>query len=190
MSEETPRAMKILIRVLFIVPLLIFAGTLGYLYFGLDPDRDPRAVPSALIDKPAPEFALPAVPGLDTPGLSRADLEGGEPVLLNVFASWCVPCRAEHPVLSQLVEERGVTLYGIDYKDKAEDAVAWLEELGNPYAAIGHDENGRAGIEWGITGVPETFVIDGEGTIRYRHAGPLTARQIEEEILPVLEQLR
>lgn len=190
MSEETPRAMKILIRVLFIVPLLIFAGTLGYLYFGLSPDRDPRAVPSALIDKPTPEFELPPVPGLDTPGLSTADLKGGGPVLLNVFASWCVPCRAEHPVLTELTESEGIPLYGIDYKDKAEDAVAWLEELGNPYAAIGHDEAGRAGIEWGITGVPETFVIDGEGTIRYRHAGPLTPQLVEEEVRPVLEQLR
>ncbi len=189
MREETPRAMKILIRVLFIVPLTIFAGTLGYLYFGLDPDRDPRAVPSALLDKAVPEFALPGVPGLATPGLASADLKGGGAVLLNVFASWCVPCRAEHPVLSDLVESRGVTLYGIDYKDKAADAVAWLEELGNPYAAVGHDLTGRAGIEWGITGVPETFVIDGEGVIRFRHAGPLTPELVEEQLLPVLEQL-
>ena len=190
MSEETPRAMKILIRALFIVPLLIFAGTLGYLYFGLNPDRDPRAVPSALLDKPVPAFELPPVPGLETPGLAASDLESGGPVLLNVFASWCVPCRAEHPILTELTEREDVPLYGIDYKDKAEDAVAWLEELGNPYAAIGHDLDGRAGIEWGITGVPETFVIDGKGVIRYRHAGPLTEQLVREEIVPVLEQLR
>ncbi len=161
-------------RILFFVPLAIVAFVLGFSLWGLSGGRDPNAIPSVLISKPVPSFALEAVPGLETPGLSETDLQGGgELMLVNVFASWCGPCRAEHPLLTSLVEDKGIPLMGINYKDKAEDAIAWLDELGNPYARIGYDISGRAGIEWGVTGVPETFVIGADGTILYREAGPV-----------------
>lgn len=161
-------------RLLFFVPLALVAFVLGFAFWGLVSDRDPNAIPSVLISKPVPEFDLPAVPGLDMPGLKAADLQGaGELVLVNVFASWCGPCRAEHPLLTQLAEEQNIPLLGINYKNKADEAVAWLDELGNPYARIGYDLSGRGGIEWGVTGVPETFVIGADGTILYREAGPV-----------------
>ena len=153
----------------------IFALVVGaFFLWGLNPDRDPNAIPSVLISQPAPAFELAPVTGLDTPGLVQADLKGNAgPVIVNVFASWCVPCRAEHSVLTTLVEEDGQTLYGINYKDKPEDAVRWLNELGNHYARIGSDLSGRAGIEWGISGVPETFIVGADGTVLYRYVGPV-----------------
>lgn len=161
-------------RWLAFAPLLIAAVIGGFFLWGLDPDRDPNAIPSVLISQPAPAFDLEAVAGLDMPGLERADLVGNEgPVIVNVFASWCVPCRAEHAVLTALVEQEGRTLFGINYKDKPEDAVRWLNELGNPYARIGSDLSGRAGIEWGISGVPETFIVAPDGTVLYRYVGPV-----------------
>lgn len=161
-------------RWLAFAPLLIAAVIGGFFLWGLDPDRDPNAIPSVLISQPAPAFDLEAVAGLDTPGLARADLISNEgPVIVNVFASWCVPCRAEHAVLTSLVEQEGQTLFGINYKDKPEDAVRWLNELGNPYARIGSDLSGRAGIEWGISGVPETFIVAPDGTVLYRYVGPV-----------------
>lgn len=177
-------------RLLFVLPLLVFAVGAWFLYWGLNPQRDPAAIPSVLIDRPVPAFDLPPIEGAAWPGLSDADLGRGEVTLLNVFASWCLPCRAEHPLLVELVEAHGVALVGINYKDDPADAIAWLGELGNPYAAIGADPEGRAGIEWGISGVPETFVIDAGGTIRYRHVGPIHAVELEERILPILEELR
>ena len=177
-------------RLLFILPLLIFAIGAAFLYWGLNPERDPAAIPSVLIDEPAPQFELPPIEASATPGLSTADLAGGQITVVNIFASWCLPCRAEHPLLVDLAEQRDVRLVGINYKDKPEDALAWLEELGNPYEAIGADENGRAGIEWGISGVPETFILDREGTIRYRHVGPIHAVELDDVILPILERLQ
>lgn len=179
----------LLLRLLFVLPLVIFAVGAGFLYWGLNPDRNPSAIPSVLIDEPAPSFALPPIEGSNWPDLSSADLGKGEVTLVNVFASWCLPCRAEHPLLMDLAEERGVKIVGINYKDAPDDAAAWLEELGNPYAAIGADREGRAGIDWGISGVPETFVVDAEGVIRYRHVGPIHAVELEELILPILERL-
>lgn len=176
-------------RLLFVLPLAVFAIGAAFLYWGLNPERNPAAIPSVLIDRPAPAFALPPIEGSPWPELSSADL-GGEVTLVNVFASWCLPCRAEHPLLVDLAERRGVKVVGINYKDEPEDAIAWLRELGNPYAAIGADREGRAGIDWGISGVPETFVVDREGTIRYRHVGPIHAVELEELILPILERLR
>lgn len=161
-------------RILFFGPLALVAFVLGFAFWGLTSGRDPNAVPSVLISSPVPAFELEGIPGMETPGLSASDLQGtGEVVLVNVFASWCGPCRAEHPLLTRLVEEEGIPLMGINYKDKAKDASAWLEELGNPYTRIGHDLSGRAAIEWGVTGVPETFVIGPEGKILYREAGPV-----------------
>lgn len=176
-------------RLLFLLPVLIFVVIAGYFLWGLAPDRDPRALPSVMIDKPTPTFELPGVPGLDVPGFATADLAAGEVVMVNFFASWCVPCRAEHGYLTELVERTGVPLYGINHRDKTEDAVAWLAELGNPYRRIGAD-SGRAAVEWGVTGVPETFIIDGAGRIRYHHRGPLLPELIEREVEPMLQTLR
>ncbi len=173
-------------RLLFILPLLLFAGIAAYFAVGLT--KDPRLLPSALIDKPAPEFNLPALHD----GKSRfatGDL-GGEVKLVNVFASWCVPCQVEHPVLMRFSERKIAPLYGINYKDKKADAVAWLNQLGDPYPRIGQDLSGRVGIDWGVYGVPETYVIDREGRIRYRHVGPVLPDAMENKILPLIEELK
>ena len=175
-------------RLLFVLPVLIFAVIAGYFLWGLAPGRDPQSVPTAMLDKPIPGFDLPAVPGLDVPGLASADLAAGEVVMVNFFASWCVPCRAEHGYLSEFVARSGVPLYGINHRDKASAAVAWLAELGNPYQRVGAD-SGRGAVEWGVTGVPETFIIDGTGRIRYHHRGPLLPEVLEREVEPLLRAL-
>jgi len=149
-----------------------------------EPEASPEAAAGQLDLLPT----LPPVDGLDRPGLSSADLEG-QVVLVNVFASWCVPCRVEHPVLMRLAEE-GVPIFGINYKDAPEKAQAWLAELGDPFEKIGADRNGRVGIEWGVYGVPETFVIDAEGRIRYRFVGPIQARDLEQTLRPILAELQ
>ena len=178
-------------RILVFIPIVVVAIMGGFFLWGLNPDRDPNAIPSVLIDKPAPQFDLDPIAGVESPGLKTADLAAsGEPVVLNVFASWCVPCRAEHGVLTRLARDEGFELMGINYKDKPEDARAWLEELGNPYARIGADETGRAGIEWGISGVPETFVIDGSGTVVWRYVGPIASEQSQDELRAALAQAR
>lgn len=161
-------------RLYAILPLVLALVIGGFFLWGLNPDRDPNSLPSVLISQPVPGFDLLQVAGLDTPAFSRLDLVGGDQVrIVNVFASWCVPCRAEHNVLSQMVENEGEILFGINYKDKPEDAVRWLAELGNPYRRIGSDIDGRAGIEWGISGVPETFIIGKDGTVLFRYVGPV-----------------
>lgn len=178
-------------RALATLPILIALIVGGLFLWGLNPDRDPNAIPSVLISNPAPEFDLAPVDGIGVPGLSRADLtDNPVPVVVNVFASWCVPCRAEHAVLTRMVEQGGVRLMGINYKDKPEDARAWLEELGNPYERIGSDPNGRAGIEWGISGVPETFIVSGDGTVLYRYVGPVVGAEAEEKFATALAQAR
>jgi DsbE subfamily thiol:disulfide oxidoreductase len=139
----------------------------------------------------APAFDLPPVEGVGVPGLSRGDLTGNaDPVVVNVFASWCVPCRAEHAVLTRMVERDGIRLFGINYKDKPEAARSWLEELGNPYELIGSDLDGRAGIEWGISGVPETFIVAGDGTVLYRYVGPIVGPEAEGKFATALAQAR
>ncbi len=178
-----------LFRLAYFIPAIVFGVIAGYLLWGLDPDRDPREIPSVMIDKPVPEFELAPIEGMKGPGLAAADLRNGQVTLVNFFASWCVPCRVEHPILIELVERDGVRLVGINYKNEPEEARAWLAELGNPYAQIGADTSGRAGIEWGVYGLPETFVIDKQGRIRYRHVGPIDARVMEREIRPRLREL-
>ena len=171
-------------RLLFIVPALVFIALAAMFAAGLR--HDPSIVPSALIDKPAPPFAL--APLLDDkPGFATVDLMG-KVTLVNVFASWCVPCRAEHPLLARLAQA-GVALYGIDYKDKPEDARRWLAGLGDPYERIGADQEGHVAIDWGVYGVPETFLVDRDGIIRHKQVGPLTAEAVDETILPLVRQL-
>jgi cytochrome c biogenesis protein CcmG/thiol:disulfide interchange protein DsbE len=171
-------------RIAYLLPVLLFLGLAGYFAWALLSGRDPQRLESALIGKPAPEFALsPLLP--DLPGVARADLVGN-PVLVNFFASWCVPCRIEHPLLMTLSKEDGVTIVGIAYKDKPEDATALLQELGNPYGRIGQDRDGRTAIDFGVYGVPETYVIDAGGIVRFRQPGPLTEDVIQQQVLPLL----
>jgi cytochrome c biogenesis protein CcmG/thiol:disulfide interchange protein DsbE len=149
---------------------------------------DPKGVPSALIGKPAPDFTLPPLEGADRPALSAADLRGaGRPVLLNFFASWCVPCVIEHPQLMRLSRD-GVPLCGVAYKDKPEDSLRFLRQHGMPYAKLGVDLPGRVAIDWGLYGVPETYLIDKEGIIRWRWAGPVTEDTVRQELQPLLRR--
>lgn len=176
-------------RALFLLPLLLFALVAGYFLWGLVTDRNPSLVPSALVDKPVPAFDLPPVDGLGRPGLATADLQNGEVALVNLFASWCLPCRAEHPLLMDLAEAGGVRVLGINVRDRPEDARRWLGEFGNPYQRVGADDRGRTSIDFGASGVPETFVIDRDGKIRYQHIGPLMAKDIKARIVPLIESL-
>ncbi len=171
-------------RWVYLLPVAVFA-TLGVgFYAGLGTDSN--VLPSPLIDKPAPRFDLPPLAG-EQHGFSSADLEG-KVSLVNTFASWCAPCRSEHPVLNALAKAKRVPIYGINYKDKPDAAEAWIAALGNPYTRIGADD-GKVGIDWGVYGVPETFVVDRAGRIRYKHVGPLTPADIEQTILPLVAKL-
>ncbi|HEX5079413.1 MAG TPA: DsbE family thiol:disulfide interchange protein [Geminicoccaceae bacterium] len=170
-------------RLLYLVPVLVFGAVGIGLAVGLT--RDPTTLPSALIDRSVPAFELPGLEGGD--GLSSDDLKG-RVVLVNVFASWCVPCRVEHPVLMRLAAD-GVPIFGINYKDPPDQAKAWIAEMGDPFEKIGADRSGRVGIEWGVYGVPETFVIDAEGRIRYRFVGPIQARDLDRTLRPMLAEL-
>mgnify|MGYP001314960950 CR=1 FL=1 len=172
---------------LFALPLVLLIALVSV--FALSIDRDSSLVRSVLIDKPAPQFTLPAVEGLDVPGFDRAALVGA-PTVVNVFASWCIPCRDEHPLLEALKAETGMRFFGINHSDAPENARAFLAELGNPYDAVGMDRDRRVSIDWGVYGVPETFLVDAEGIIVYKHVGPLTAQAIETELLPALAALR
>ena len=167
------------------IPRAIFVILLAFLWVGLG--RDPREVPSPLIGKPAPAFALTE---LHQPSrtLSNSDLKG-KVWLLNVWASWCVSCRDEHPLLLQLAKAGIVPVYGLDYKDKPDDARAWLAQNGDPYTASIVDQDGRVGIDYGVYGVPETFVVDKEGVIRYKQIGPLSLTSLQQKILPLVREL-
>jgi cytochrome c biogenesis protein CcmG, thiol:disulfide interchange protein DsbE len=173
-------------RALYLLPLVLFAALAVYLFQGLAPGRDPQLLPSAMIDKPAPDFSLPALAG-GAP-LALSDMKG-QVVLVNFFASWCVPCRAEHPALMTLAHDLAVPLFGIAYKDKPEDAAKFLADLGNPFRRVGLDQNGRTGIDFGVYGVPETYAIDRDGRIRWRHVGPLDQAAIDHELMPLLHRL-
>jgi cytochrome c biogenesis protein CcmG/thiol:disulfide interchange protein DsbE len=172
-------------RLLYLLPVVLVVLLLAIFWRGLDPKRDPSALPSALIGKPVPALELPALLAGGAQ-LSLADLKG-QPVAINFFASWCLPCRAEHPLLDKIAKEYGIPVIGIAYKDKPEDARRYLDDLGNPYAAIGADESGRAGIEFGLTGVPETYVIDRDGIVRYRLAGPIAPGNLEDQLAPAIQ---
>ena len=168
---------------LMLLPPAIFAGLAAMFVLGMSRE-DPDALPSALKGRQAPAVVVTQLG--DLPVFSDADLRDGEVKLVNFWASWCAPCRAEHPNLERLKDE-GITIYGVNYKDKPAAAMRFLNELGNPFAAIGADDSGRMGIDWGLYGVPETFVIDGEGKVVLRFAGPITERTLEGEIYPAIE---
>jgi cytochrome c biogenesis protein CcmG/thiol:disulfide interchange protein DsbE len=172
-------------RLIYLLPLGLFL-VLALIFFSRLESRDaPDLIPSVLIGKPAPEFTLPPLDGLNVPGLARADLVG-KVTLVNVFASWCVPCRAEHPVLEELAKDARIRLVGINYKDQAGNALAFLNGLGNPYAAVGVDQRGRAAIDWGVYGVPETFLVGPDGIIATKIIGPLDADNVERVLKPAI----
>ena len=173
-------------RALYLLPAILFLLLAGYFALALRSGRDPSLLPSALIDKPAPDFALSGLAG--KPGLDR-DFLAGRVSLVNFFASWCVPCRLEHPLLMNLEHDAKTPLYGIAYKDKEDDTERFLQQLGDPYQRIGVDAAGRVGIDFGVYGVPETYVIDKQGRIRLRHVGPLDAATLKTELLPLLQKL-
>jgi cytochrome c biogenesis protein CcmG/thiol:disulfide interchange protein DsbE len=168
------------------LPLLIFLALAVVLGMGLF--LNPREIPSPLIGKPVPAFSLDAVKGR-TLGLSTADLQG-KVSLVNVFASWCVACRDEHPVLVRLAQRGIVPIHGLNYKDKPDDAAQWLDSLGDPYTRTGADRDGRVAIDWGVYGVPETFVIGPDGRIAYKRIGPVTEQFVTETLIPMIERLR
>jgi cytochrome c biogenesis protein CcmG, thiol:disulfide interchange protein DsbE len=181
-----------------LLPVVVFAGLAILFVVGLG-QEDPSRVPSVLIGKPAPEFDLPPLEGLtrhgaEVPGFATADLQGadlqGNVTLVNIWASWCGPCRDEHPHLMALSEVEGVRLVGINYKDEPANARRFLGALGLPYEAVGVDAEGRTFVDWGAYGVPETFLVDARGIIRHKYIGPITQRALDETILPMIEDLQ
>ena len=171
---------------LYVLPLAAFLVLAGYFALALRPDRDPHELPSALIDKPAPAFVLPA---LGSGGeVSLAGLRG-QVAVVNFFASWCVPCRIEHPVLMRLANQEKIAIIGIAYKDAPAAAKKLLDDTGDPYRRVGLDESGRTGIDFGVYGVPETYVIDATGRIRKRFVGPMSPEAVDRELLPLLRRL-
>jgi cytochrome c biogenesis protein CcmG/thiol:disulfide interchange protein DsbE len=170
----------------FILPLVVFLVLAGFLYVGLG--LDPREVPSPLIDKPAPAFNLPQMSDPNK-RFSTEEMKG-KVWLLNVWASWCVSCKEEHPVLMSLAQQNIVPIYGLDYKDKQEDGAMTLRQAGNPYTLVAMDRDGRIGIDYGVYGVPETYVIDKQGIIRYKQIGPVNYQNLREKILPLVAELQ
>jgi cytochrome c biogenesis protein CcmG/thiol:disulfide interchange protein DsbE len=170
----------------YLLPLLVFLVMVGFFAIGLR--LNPREVPSPLIGKPAPAFNLPLL-GAPDQKLAMQDLKG-KVWVLNVWASWCTPCRVEHPLITDFAKTSGVPVYGLNYKDKPADAAAWLGKLGNPYAATVSDIDGLVGIDYGVYGVPETFVVDKQGVIRLKHIGPMTPEALRDTVLPMVEKLR
>lgn len=172
---------------LFILPLLLFLGLSAIFLLQLLSGRDISVVPSALIGQPAPLSTLEPLNGTRLPGFEPSMFEG-QVTLVNVWGSWCVPCRQEHPLLMELAQDDRIRIAGINYKDQPENALRFLGELGNPYDAIGVDQSGRAVIDWGVYGVPETFLVGPDGTILYKHVGPITQSAVLENLLPEIDK--
>lgn len=169
----------------FIIPLILFIVMTVFLALGLG--LNPRHIPSPLIDKPAPKFSLPILATAEKT-LTNADM-AGKVWLLNIWASWCASCRAEHPVLNELAAKQLVAIVGLNYKDEPWAAKQWLSQLGNPYQVSIMDREGRTGIDYGVYGVPETFVIDKKGWVRYKHTGAITWNDVQHVLLPMIKQL-
>ena len=187
MSEERSEATPEPRRWLAVLPLLVFMALAGIFLAQLLSSRDTSTVPSALIGQPAPATPLPALDGVGLPAFDPAAL-AGKVTLVNVWASWCVPCRQEHPVLMELARDGRVDIAGFNYKDKPENARRFLAELGNPYNVLGVDESGRAAIDWGVYGIPETFLIGKDGTIAWKHVGPFDPETIATTLMPQIEK--
>jgi len=179
-------------RALLFAPFAVAAAG-GVAFYGMlqgmkTGEYNPRGVPSALIGRTPPDFALPALDGVDVPAITSDALRGlPGPVLVNFWASWCVPCIIEHPQLMRLQRE-GIPVFGIAYKDKPEDSVRFLRQHGNPFRRLSKDEPGRVAIDWGVYGVPETYLLDREGVIRWRWAGPITPEVLEQDIRPLIRR--
>lgn len=174
-------------RLLGMLPLLVFLGLAALFLTQLLSGRDASTIPSALIGAPAPQTALPPVEGIDRPGFDPATFSG-EVTLVNVWASWCAPCREEHPLLMQLAQDGRISIAGINYKDSAANAARFLSDLGDPFDVVGGDPNGRAAIEWGVYGVPETFLVGRDGRIAFKHVGPLSREALGTTLLPEIEK--
>ena len=176
---------------LALIPLLVFAGfagVAGKMLYDQDVNGlDISAIPSALIGEKAPSLSLPPLDGSNKPALTDAALSG-KLTLVNVFASWCVPCRQEHPILTELAKDERLTIVGINYKDRNDNALRFLGELGNPYDAIGVDPNGKAAIDWGVYGIPESYLVGADGTILYKKVGPFDERSLTQDLLPAIEK--
>ena len=183
MSEPQPAKRNYFV----FLPIIFFLALAAIFASQLLSGKDTSVLPSALIGKPAPATDLPSLDPAALTGLKSSDFIGRVTVL-NVFASWCVPCREEHPVLIEFAKDKSFTLVGFNYKDAPENAARFLAELGNPYTTIGTDISGRAGIEWGVYGVPETYIISKDGTILYKHVGPLDSGSISKELMPVIKK--
>lgn len=182
--ETEPRRSRALFTFL---PLILFFGLAGLFLAQLLSGRDAADIPSALIGRQAPETRLPPLEGLGLPGLDSANF-AGKVTLVNVWASWCAPCREEHPLLVALSQDRRFTLAGLNYKDSPQNALRFLGSLGNPYDAVGVDTAGRAAIDWGVYGVPETFLVGKDGKILFKHVGPLTQQVVAGKLMPEVEK--
>lgn len=180
---------------LVVLPIAMFAAIAVIFALALS-GGDPAKLPSALIGKAAPVIDLPPLPdlvndrGQPVPGFATAKLAAGNPVVVNFWASWCVPCVQEHPMLIEIGQRAGVAVYGVNYKDQPVAARRFLGRYGNPFAAVGQDEIGRAAIEWGVYGMPETFVLDGKGTIVFKHVGPITPESLRDRVLPAIAKAK
>lgn len=188
MSDALPEPVRRGPNLWVIAPLVAFMMLAGLFLYQLLSGGQASMIPSALIGKPAPAFELPPLEGVGLPGLKTADLTTGSVTVVNVWASWCVPCRQEHPLLEEVAKDSRIRLVGINYKDEPENARRFLGSLGNPFKAIGVDTRGRSAIDWGVYGVPETFVIAGDGTIAYKHIGPITPQSLETVLKPEIEK--
>lgn len=193
-KKEVKLRASLLRSFLVFLPLILFVGMSGIFISQMWSGRSNKEIPSALIGQTATPLVLAELPGLirngkQVPGISE-NFKSGVPKIVNIWASWCVPCRLEHPILMELAKSQEVELIGVNYKDSLENALRFLGALGNPFSAVGADPNGKIAIEWGTYGIPETFVVAGDGTIIYKHVGPLTPQSINTRIMPALREAR
>ena len=181
-------------QLLRLLPVLIFATVAGFFAIALR-SGDPSRLPSTLVGKPVPQTVFPPVDGLETngkpePGFSSSDLAQGKVSVVNFWASWCEPCVDEHPLLERLKSDAGVDIYGVNYKDQADSARRFIGRFGNPFTAVGTDTSGRAAIDWGVYGTPETFIVNGKGEVVYKHVGPISPDSLTSKLLPAIEKAR